>query len=274
MNDNQQQNAGIYNGISILFLVLTLASIMFVVFRMASPPPEETVSPEVAAELAAGVPTLRPTVTASATATDTPTITPTLPPSFTPTPSDTPTPTISPTPTTTLSPTPTITDTPGPTLTPSDTPTPSISPTIPATPTSSEPTLTRTPTQSPFFFELRTDPQFIQNQQASGCAYQAIGGTVLGLDGLELPQQLQVRVIAPDVDRIRTTGSNSQYGPIAGFEVPVAQQILTQTYIVRLESLGGTQVAGDIQVSFPGDCLQNIAILTYTQIRPLPGSAG
>jgi hypothetical protein len=261
-----ENNARIYNIISLVFLVLTVGLLIFFTIQFASPAPEEDESFS-----AADLPT---TIPPTATFTPTVTSTATVPPSFTPTPSNTPTPTLSATPTPTTSPSPTITATLGPTETPSVTPTPSASVTPLPSQTSEFPTETRTPTLSPFFFELRTQPQFVQNQNSVGCAFQAVAGTVLGLDGLETTQQFRIRVIGPQFDQVQQTGTASAYGATAGFEIPVAQQIIAQEYVVRLESLAGTPLTDSISVQFPGDCLQNIAILTFVQTRQLGGGAG
>jgi len=259
-------NAQIFNIISIVFLLLTVLTVVFVVIQFGNEPDDSEQAVDIAL-----LPTVRPTATATATATATVTPTATVPPTFTSTPTDTPTFTPTLTQTTTATATSTITETPGPTLTPSDTPTASVSPTPTETPTplfSPTPTGTATPSESPFFFEVAAGPVFQANTNSAGCAFQAIGGSMLGLDGLELGRQLQISVIGPDVDRVRLTGSDTRYGASSGWEVPVANGITTSEYIVRVESLGGTPLIQDIRVQFPGNCNQNIAIITFRQIRP------
>jgi len=259
-------NAQIFNGISIFFLVLTVLAVVFVVVQLGSEPDDSDQIVDINL-----LPTVRPTVTPTSTATPTATATPTVPPTFTSTPTDTPTFTPTLTQTLTETATSTITETPGPTLTPSDTPTASTSPTPTATATplfSPTPTGTATASESPFFFEVVSGPVFQQNTNSAGCAFQAIGGSMLGLDGLELGRQFQIRVIGPDVDRVRLTGSDTRYGQLSGWEVPVANGLTTAEYIVRVESLGGTPLLQDVRVRFPGTCEQNIAIITFRQTRP------
>jgi hypothetical protein len=253
MNDG---NAQIYNFISFVFLMLTVVVIVFVVVRFI------TYEKPVDTRPLSALPTLVPP---TETATPTEPGTATAPPTFTPTTTMTETPTLTLTPRNTVEPSATITVTPGPSETPVDTPTPINSP---------EPTLplvTRTPTDSPFFFALNGDVRFQQNTSSVGCQFQALGGNVIGMDGLEYPRQLQVRVIGPSLERERVTGSSTQYGPVSGWEVPIGTQPLAGEFVVRLESLAGTQLSPDIRVTFPGTCEQNIAIVQFQQNKPIGG---
>lgn len=252
-----RNSAGIYNGISIIFLVLTLIVAVFVIMRLLGPGPEDP-------DLLADVPTpfILPTLTPSNTPTETPI------PTATNTPTETSTPTDVPSETPTFTPSPTLSPTPGPTLTPSDTPTPSVSPTPLPTNTPIGPTATFTPTDSPYFFQLRDEVFFGPNTvNTAGCAWQGIGGSVLGLDGQESSRQLQVRVFGENIDRVVATGSNSLYGQFSGWEVPVDNQINGRIYFVRLESAAGTQLSPDVQVDFPSDCNANSAIVRFIQVR-------
>jgi len=260
-------NAQIYNIVSIVFLVLTVLVVVFVVVQLSGEAEDDTPT---AADIAS-IPTIRPTATDTPTATATATATATIPPTFTATPTDTATPTATFTETSTVTATSTITETPGPTQTPSDTPTASISPTPTATPTplfSPTPTGTATPSESPFFFEVAIGPVFQANTNSAGCAFQAVAGNLLGLDGLEITRQFQIRVIGPDVDRVRLTGTDTRYGASSGWEAPVANGIVAAQYFVRVESLGGTPLTQDIAITFPGTCEQNIAVITLRQTKP------
>jgi hypothetical protein len=253
MNDD---NARIYNIISLIFLMLTVVVIVFVIVRFITY--EEPVDTRPLSALPTLVPpTETPTPTETGTAT--------APPTFTPTTTMTETPTLTLTPQDTTEPSATITVTPGPSETPIDTPTPINSP----EPTA--PLVTRTPTDSPFFFDVNAEVRFQQNTSAVGCQYQALGGNVVGMDGLEYPRQLQVRVIGPNFERERVTGSSTQYGPVSGWEVPLGTQPIPGEFVVRLESLGGTQLSPDIRVMFPGTCEQNIAIVQFQQTKPIGG---
>lgn len=199
----------------------------------------------------------------TATETALPTITRTsLPATFTPTFTATSTVpatvTASPTFTTspTLSPTPTITTT----VLPTDTPTATFTPL---------PTLgTPPPSPSPFLFGLQTDTTFVSNLNASGCAWQGIGGQVLDLNGNASTTQLTISITGGGLPQALTTNNNtnSLYGP-GGYEVQLANAINTQTYFVQLVSQFGTPVSEVIQVTFPGTCEGNAALLTFQQTR-------
>ncbi len=258
---NNRGNSGLYNGISIFFLILTLLTIVFVVLQMLGDPPEEESRPIAAVPTAFELPTLTPVPPS-----DTPR--PTLPPTATDTPTNTPSPTLTEPPTETFTPSPTITDTPGPSLTPSDTPTASISPTPNPTDTPIGPTITFTPTDSPFLYAIRDQVIYNQNSVNSlGCAWQGVGGNVLDQNFFETNRQFQVRVFGNGIERVVTTGSNTLYGQLTGWEVSINNQVTPGTYFVRLETLQNTQISPDIPVTFPGDCLTNSAFLSFVQVR-------
>ncbi len=251
----------VYNIISIVFLALSGVAIVVFAILLLRPVPQ--------AEDVAALPTrfVPPTATATFTPSTTPTPTrtpfPTLPPTETatntPVPSDTPTPSL--TPTIGASPTATITNTPTMTFTPAETDTPTPT----ATPTGPTPTV-----PPPLPFALLTEPTYTQNTfNSAGCSWQGIGGQVLGIN--EQPYtgpQLVVHVYTAQQEFPRVnTGTNSVYGP-AGFEVAVAQQLIPNTtYFVDLETVNGTKIAPTVQVTFPGTCDRNVAILTYVQLR-------
>ncbi|MCB9453744.1 MAG: hypothetical protein H6672_20125 [Anaerolineaceae bacterium] len=254
----RSSSAGIFNLISLIFLVLTLVAVVLVVTRLAGPTAQVQEVVDIPTQVV--LPTLTPT--------DTPTNT--QPPTFTLTPTDTltPTNTHTATPLPTLSPT--ITDTPSPTFTASATFTPSISPTPTATATSTAPTNTPEPTLSPFLFELR-DNQVIftenfQNRASVGCAWQGIAGQVFDENGNPL-NGLQVHVFGVDVDRIVTSGDNTLIGS-SGWEVPVDNKINGNTYQVELRSQLGTVVSQLITVTFPQDCSKNLALVNFRRTRP------
>lgn len=259
-----QGTSRIYNIVSIVFLTMTVLMLAFVLVSLAGGGDDEPID-------FSGLPTqgALPTLTP----TQTPSITPT--PTFTPIPTFTPTFTLTVPPTSTIPPTPTITDTPGPTLTPSDTPTPSLVPSETATPSPTGPTPTRTPTRSPFLFDVLTDVFIGPNSvNSSGCAWQGVGGSVLDLNGNEIAQQYQVRVIGSGLDRTVLTGSNSVYGQVSGWEITLASTISPQTIFVRLETTLGTVISREVQIDFPGDCNANSAIVRFQQVQPFgPGAA-
>lgn len=249
----------IYNGISILFLVLAGLMIVFVVIQMTSATESDDAS---TVQLSTRV------VLPSLTATNTPTNTVTATNSLTPT--NTLTATNTAPPTATITPSATITVTQGPTSTPTITPTPAASNTPTATETSNVPTATFTATDSPFAFSLNGDVFIGPNGvNSAGCAWQGVGGAVIGLDGLEVTQQFQVRVFGNGIERTVLTASNSFYGANSGWEVVLGNAVTPGTYFVRLETTLGTPLSSNIEVTFPGDCSANSAVVRFQQDRAL-----
>lgn len=251
------ENEGLYNMVSIVFLVLTgIAVLIFLVMLVTG----ESADAQLAIPTAASIPT----------ATDTP-----IPPTIT----LTPLPTLTWTPTMTDTPRPTSTGLP--TMTPSFTPIPSatITPTLSPTATLNV-TLTNTPTATPTGPTSTAPPalpfvgpasiQFTRNfANTAGCAWQGIGGQVLAIDGSSFTTPLQVHVYSVEQDFGRTlTGTNSAYGT-SGFEVRVGNTLNRLTYFVQLESRGGVPVSPAVQLTFPGDCNQNAAIVNFQQARSL-----
>lgn len=250
----------VFNFISIVFLVLAVGWIIFVVARLMGPPVTDPRIANFVLPPTQDLPTLTPTNTPEPTNTPTDTLTPTI----------TLTPTETPTITPTLAPSATITDTPTITFTPSETPTPLETFTPLPSPSPTGPTATLEPTNSPFPFRLREESVILTQNfaNAAGCAWQGFGGQVFGLDGNPLPG-LQVHVYGSDtaVDFYIQAGSNTLYGP-AGWEQPVDTVINSRTYFVQLLSAQGTIVSEPIQVTFPGDCAQNLALVNFVQTRP------
>jgi len=242
---------GIYDIISLIFVVLTVAWLLFVITRLLGPEP--------AAAEVVDVPTpyVIPTLTPSRMPP------PTLPPTFTPTSTFTEIPTNTPTLTPTIAPSATITETLPPTFTPTVTPT--LSPT--PSPTPSGPT---TPPPSPYLYELPGGQGvFVPNTyNSAGCAWQGIGGQVFGLDGAELNASsgLTVHVFGSGIDARVLVGSNSIYG-VSGWEVAVDSTVNANTYFVQLETQLGTQVSDIFSVVFPADCQRNVALLRFRQTR-------
>ncbi len=188
---------------------------------------------------------------------------PTLTPTVTLTPTETTTPTV------TLAPTATITDTPGPTPIPSDTPTPENTATSTETATPSGPTSTLAPTQTPFLYQLRENVQFARNfANQQGCAWQGIGGRVFDFSGNEVAG-LTVAVFTPDgsFNQTEITGRDTLYGTISGWEIQVDVTINNRTYLVELRSGAGTPISPRIEVTFPSNCDQNVALVNFVGTR-------
>lgn len=253
-----RSTAQIYNGISILFIVLSLLVILLVVTQLGGGKREE--ASIVLPTPIGALPTLSPTSS----------FTPSNTPTSSSTPSNTPTPTNTEPATATITASATITPTLGPSNTPSITPTPSISATPIPSETSSVPTATFTATESPYSFGLNGDIFLGPNGvNSAGCAWQGVGGSVIGMDGVEMAQQFQVRVFGNGIERTVLTGSNSFYGATSGWEVVLDNVISPRLYIVRLETTLGTPLSPDFEVNFPGDCNANAAIVRFQQLRPL-----
>jgi hypothetical protein len=249
-------NDRLWNAVSIFFLVATVLVIIYFIFRGITGGQVES----------AAVPTARvlPTIT----------VTP-IPPTATetqiPTETQTPTETVTPLPSSTARPTVTNTPTPLPSATVTETPT--ITPTLDVTFT---PTVIPSPTgpspTAPPALPFAGPPQvqFTRNfANTAGCAWQGIGGQVLALGGGQFTTPLQVHVYSTGQDFPRVfTGSNSAYGA-SGFEVRVANAITTETFYVQLESRSNIPVSPPVQVDFPGDCEQNVALINFEQVRSL-----
>ena len=272
---NRSSSDGVYNFISILAIISTIAVIVGTIAIVAGTPPRG-ITPLQQTQIAEAI---IPTPTASSTATETltPTLTRTpLPPTFTLTPTETLTPL--PTETFTASPAPsaTITDTPAPTFTPSQTFTPAASNTPLPSDTPIGPTATFTASPSPYLFILREPAAFVRNfANSAQCAWQGMGGQVVNLEGTPFVGNLQIHVYNNQFDRTVPVGSNSFYGTAgpngetSGWEVQVTSAIDTQLYFVQLETQNGTLVSDTVQVQFPSSCEGNVAIINFLQTRPI-----
>ncbi|HRF94679.1 MAG TPA: hypothetical protein PLZ51_05790, partial [Aggregatilineales bacterium] len=104
---------------------------------------------------------------------------------------------------------------------------------------------------------------------AAGCAWTGVSGSVLQQDGQPVVEQYVIRVFSDtgDFENVANTGSNTTFGEISGWEVPISNVLNTRSYFVRVESVGGTPISDNIRVTFPGDCAQNRAVLRFIQTR-------
>jgi hypothetical protein len=242
-----------FNIISLVFVGLTaFACIIFVLLFLTGGPTEEPLGD------------LPPTIAVpTATATPSPTITRTpLPATFTATYTATTTETRTPTPTltveasATITPTATITTTSLPSETPTETPQPSAT--------------FGTPPTSPPPFPFGNQPvQFTSNNtNTAGCAWQGIAGQVLDLAGQSYTNPLTVEVSGGGLPSVISaqTGSNTLYGA-SGYEIQIANGINTGTYFVQLKSGSGTVVASQVQITFPGTCEGNLALVNFNLLR-------
>ncbi|TVR21648.1 MAG: hypothetical protein EA396_07945 [Anaerolineaceae bacterium] len=101
----------------------------------------------------------------------------------------------------------------------------------------------------------------------AGCAWQSVSGRVLNIDGTSSERRYIVRVFNDGFGQVVETGTNSFFDPLSGWEIQVSNIINDLTYFVRLESLGGTVISPDIQVTFPQDCNGNVAFVEFAQVR-------
>lgn len=247
------------NTLTTLIVLLMLAALGVGVWLLLQPSEDAAVA---AVPTIAELPTLTPLP-------PTATSRPTLPPTFTTVPTVTTTPSITPSMTFTPSLTPTITDTPNVTATYTPTETVEVTDTPTPEPTSNLPTLTPTETRSPYPFTVRGGSVVLTqntfNQQA--CAFQGIAGQVLSLTGGGL-DGIQVYAMEPGgTERFTTSGFATTYGA-GGYEIPVDTQINGKTYIVELRTTAGTAISEPVQVSFPSNCDQNVALIYWVQTRP------
>ena len=276
-----QGRAQIYNLISTLFLVLSIAAIVLVAARMAGPtsaPPRAQVAVPTVAILPSATLTLTwtPSFTPTFTLTPSETITPTLEPSITWTqiPSLTPSLTFTIPPSATIGPSATLTPIPpSETVIPSATITNTLDVTNTPVPTEA-PTLNdftpvaTQPPPSPFPFVLK-DNQVINTMNFANtaqCAWQGIGGQVFDLNGQPLIQ-MRVHVFGQGVDLYTASGSNTLYG-LSGWEVPLSTSLTSNSYIVELQSAQGTIISPQVTVTFVPDCSKNLALVSFQQTRP------
>lgn len=271
----RRSSDGVYNFITALALLGTVLVIGGTAAIVLTTPPREITPAEQTQVAALLLPTITPSFTWTPTLTFTPTRTP-LPPTFTPTPTETFTPTPTETPTFTPTPSATITDTPAPTLTPSLTFTPAATDTPTPTHTPTGPTPTFTPSPSPFLFSLRDPVQYVRNfANSAQCAWQGVGGQVIGLNGTPFVGNLLVHVYNNNFSARVPIGSNSLYGSPgpngenSGWEVRVENNVNSQLYFVQLESQNGIVVSETVQVQFNSSCDGNAAIVTFIQNRPI-----
>ena len=245
-------NERTFNVLSLVFAGLAVFSCLIVILIFLTTP--ERRGPQRTLPQAIVVPTATPSFTPTITRTP-------LPSTFTPTFTPTTTATRTPSPTLTVAPTLTITPTPTSTTTvlPTETPTETLAPSA---------TFGTPPTSPPPFIFGNQAPQFIANTNSLGCAWLGIGGQVLDLAGQAYMNQLVVEVSGGGLPSVLTanTGSNTLYGA-SGFEIRVANGINTATYFVTLKSRAGTPVSAPVQITFPGTCEGNTALVNFTQLR-------
>jgi len=254
---SQNRSSGIYDLVTVLFVVLTVAVLGLVVLIMSNPnTPLNPLEPPTLPPLVMP-PTL--TLTMTPTATDTPTATPTE----TLTPTATYTPSITPTPTSTQTPTPSATQV----LSGSSGQVPATQPStnlddgsgtgIPGSSTSFT-----VPTQSPFPFTA-DEVRYEANPGEAGCQWLSIAGQVIGLDGEPLPG-LAVEINGENFHQVAFSGSASRMGT-AGFEFNLGAAPRTETYTLRLLGATGGPISDSIYVETGNTCQRNVAVVEFIQ---------
>jgi len=261
----QQSSDGLYNVITLVFVGLTLFVCLIVGLMLSGkvrPPvgfapqtPTFPATKEIPTETATPTPTLTPlpsqtsiptsTPRPSATATFTPTET------FTPPPTETPLPTLPPTEPPTQAPTELVTQAPQST--------PDVNQTQVAT---------AAPTQAGFPFRVQEgSPALLSNLDATiGCSYQGIGGQVFGMNS-EPMLNLQISVASASTTYpIQATGSNPRFGE-SGWMVQMDTTPSAQAYTVQVLSGTGQPLSDKVQITFPGTCDQNLALINFVQTR-------
>lgn len=104
-----------------------------------------------------------------------------------------------------------------------------------------------------------------------GCNWQGVAGSVLNQSGAPTTQQYRIRVFNNFFEGVAVTGQNTYYDPTSGWEVRVSDATNGETYFVHLETVAGTQISDDVQVTFPNSCDGNVAIVRFIQVRDFGG---
>ncbi|MBN2471745.1 MAG: SH3 domain-containing protein [Anaerolineae bacterium] len=110
-------------------------------------------------------------------------------------------------------------------------------------------------------------PQFTHPE--AGCAWQGLGGQILGLNGQPLIG-LTVRVQGvtdPSLVLETVSGSTPAYGS-SGWEIKVTDGVNSHVYQVTLYQ-GSRRVSDPKLVAFPNDCGRNLGIMNFQQLTPL-----
>lgn len=201
-------------------------------------------------------------------------------PSATPTDTFVPTMTRTPTRTRTFTPSATFTGTPEPseTQTPSITPTetltltPTFTETASVTPSPTGPSLTPTFTPAPFALTVgEGTPLFRDAYLHPGCQWQGFAGQIRGLDSTPLIGYI-VQVTTEQNTRLtQVSGTNTNYGP-SGWEIQVGTdgQAAGRYRVQVFTPNGATAISPEVSISFGANCQQNLALLNFVQVAPLP----
>ncbi len=237
--------ARVFDVITVIFLLMTVAVIAFVLLLIVYPHSPLNPLPQ---------PTLVPLIIAP---TDLPTFTPTN--TFTPGP-------------------PTATGTATNTATATHTGTATASPTTSNTPVLGGPRATATAattrsaaksatplfTQAAFQFTVKSI-DYQANHTSDGCKWSSIAGTVSDLNGAPL-KGVAVNVVGGGgtIDETHYSGQEVRFG-VSGFEVFLGTQPRADSYTVQLIGKTGAPLSDAIAVQTHTSCKENVAIVNFQQ---------
>ncbi|MBI5929675.1 MAG: hypothetical protein HY862_10225 [Chloroflexi bacterium] len=284
-----QRDNTLYNLITIFFIGLSVIACLISLLIIggavdAGPfePATDVPIPTVQTEIPSLTPSLTPPPSGTPVATNTPADTATWTPFPSATPSNTfvPTGTFTPTRTRTFTPSPTFTGSPPPTetetpsITPTETltPEPSFTPTFTPTPSPTGPTATPTFTPAPFALTVgEGTPLFRDAYLHPGCQWQGFAGQIRGLDSGPLIGYIVQVTTEAGTKLTQVSGTNTNYGP-SGWEIQVGSNgQITGRYRVQVFTAdGATAVSPEVSISFSANCQQNLTLLNFVQVAPLP----
>ncbi|MCC6800537.1 MAG: hypothetical protein IT325_10485 [Anaerolineae bacterium] len=260
-----RRNSPVYDLITVVFVVLTVAALGAFVLILADP--QTAINPYPPPTIAARV--VLPTATHTPTATDTPL--PTGTPTATATPTATPTATETPTPTATA--TPTITPTPVLSGSLSVLPagdlavTSTIAPlddgsggAIPGSVGGTRPA--GLPTRSPFPFDPRA-VRYEANDNAQGCQWRSIAGTLTTLSG-DPVVGLAIAIEGESFRQVAFSGSAERWGA-GGFEFQLGTAPRADVYALQVVGPTGAAISPVVPVETASACDANIAIVDFVQ---------
>jgi hypothetical protein len=124
----------------------------------------------------------------------------------------------------------------------------------------------------PFRFELRNHRiDFKRNfPNKAGCQWQGLGGTVYDRNGKPL-RGVQVYVFSGEhkVAQSTVSGTKSRYDLVSGWEIQVDTVVSNKVYFVELHSKVGLVISPRVEVTFPGTCEGNLAVINFVE-KALP----
>lgn len=126
-----------------------------------------------------------------------------------------------------------------------------------------------TPTPVTYTFSVQGDMLLTKNPNET-CQWQGFAGQVLNIDNKPTGANiLQVRVFNANVDLTVRVGNDPNFGTESGWSIKVADAINGERYFVRLETVDEEQLSPLVDLIFPDDCSQNLAIVNFQQLSPL-----